>query len=795
MGAIETLRDALFGNPPSQTTEPSREGVLKAFEETVQSINSVVGGIFTEDASAVYAARATLFSNLNFPDRTLGVVYADANSDYIGIYVKNGVSGSGSWTFTGLLGRGPGPTDGQVYLAYQEYVDQISADVDTAQSAAAAAAVSEAAAESLIGPTYASTGAGISATTNGEGFAVDNGDGTVTIYLNDAGVADEQRKLATSAALGGPDGGKFIGLRERTHDDRLLDVVNILDEGVVSDGTTACGALINDAADKARAESKALVLPRCEYAIIVDEAIDLRGIHTIVFETPLVVDPDIVGIPVQLGGFATGDLCDWWFDDITDGTPVASTAPPSRPIVSIAGLKGSTARFGSCNYFQIYADEGVGESYASTAYNRFFCDGLLSLLEITDGGGFSWVTENQIFASRIDRLRIKGVGYPHNHNLISRSTFEGSQFYGEFEYCSHNKVTSARGEDLSAAPGISFTDDTYSNMVSFGWSGAGNPRNDFVIPCDVTDLGLGNIVTTEAAQLREKVEIANVGAASGILASASSSIARSPYTAPQANPGVDNLTDSTILTPSLNGFSVGAARYIFLTPPIPAALGDTFVWEGEFSGSLIRTATFALDANQRPLTSEGEGGVYIDQPGASASGGYGRYVQSSDIDADTLRQSPAVVVRDEVKFVRLGAFSGAGGFLNDLSVSVYTNQLGRGPTHAAAQGSGPRSLPGAPVAGFVPLGTTVFDRTAEIMRYVTLEYESVTTGALVATNTSVTIAAAGSIADGDLVGILLDNGQTHWSTVSGLTGATFTVAALPSGAASGARVVFNRWAS
>ncbi len=33
MGAIETLRDALFGNPPSPTTEPSREGTLAAFTE------------------------------------------------------------------------------------------------------------------------------------------------------------------------------------------------------------------------------------------------------------------------------------------------------------------------------------------------------------------------------------------------------------------------------------------------------------------------------------------------------------------------------------------------------------------------------------------------------------------------------------------------------------------------------------------------------------------------------------------------------------------------------------------
>ena len=42
MGAVETLRDALFGNPPSSTTEPSREGTLAAFTEMQQSVEAAV---------------------------------------------------------------------------------------------------------------------------------------------------------------------------------------------------------------------------------------------------------------------------------------------------------------------------------------------------------------------------------------------------------------------------------------------------------------------------------------------------------------------------------------------------------------------------------------------------------------------------------------------------------------------------------------------------------------------------------------------------------------------------------
>lgn len=77
--------------------------------------------------------------------------------------------------------------------------------------AAAASAVSAATAESAAGPTYPSTAAGLAATVEGQSFAVDNGDGTVTIYLNDGGVASEQRTLATTEALAGPDGAKRVG--------------------------------------------------------------------------------------------------------------------------------------------------------------------------------------------------------------------------------------------------------------------------------------------------------------------------------------------------------------------------------------------------------------------------------------------------------------------------------------------------------------------------------------------------------------------------------------------------------
>lgn len=61
VSAIETLRDALFGNPPSPTHEPSREGVLAAFRELnddlgqLLSINAIADDIYETTAAGIAA--------------------------------------------------------------------------------------------------------------------------------------------------------------------------------------------------------------------------------------------------------------------------------------------------------------------------------------------------------------------------------------------------------------------------------------------------------------------------------------------------------------------------------------------------------------------------------------------------------------------------------------------------------------------------------------------------------------------------------------------------------------------
>lgn len=100
MGAIETLRDALFGNPPSPTAEPSREGVLAAFTEMYEAISGIVIG---SGVGVVYPTRADLYADLAHDAGTVGFVYDDSTEAYNDFYVKSGASGAGAWTPTNAL--------------------------------------------------------------------------------------------------------------------------------------------------------------------------------------------------------------------------------------------------------------------------------------------------------------------------------------------------------------------------------------------------------------------------------------------------------------------------------------------------------------------------------------------------------------------------------------------------------------------------------------------------------------------------------------------------------------------
>lgn len=223
-------------------------------------------------------------------------------------------------------------------------------------------------------------------------------------------------------------------------------------------------------------------------------------------------------------------------------------------------------------------------------------------------------------------------------------------------------------------------------------------------------------------------------------------------------------------------------------------LGDVIVWDADFDGALVRTTVYVLDADMKPLLNN-SGGDFINQPGMTFNATFGSYSQGANQTANA-SQTATAIVRPEVKFVRVGFHLGAAGFIRSFGASLYTQVLGRGPTEGGGQQNSVRSLDGVPTQGYAPLNTLVWDHTASAMRRCTFQYETRLSGALSGGGTSVTVTAISTVANGDICGILLNNGETHWSAVSGLSGSTFTITAVPAGksAPNGGRIVFNRWA-
>lgn len=86
-----------------------------------------------------------------------------------------------------------------------------SESAENAAQSASEASTSSAAAEAFVGPTFANTAAGLAATTNGQSFAVDNGDGTVTIWTNNAGSAVNPRSMLTTGYAASVAGAAAIG--------------------------------------------------------------------------------------------------------------------------------------------------------------------------------------------------------------------------------------------------------------------------------------------------------------------------------------------------------------------------------------------------------------------------------------------------------------------------------------------------------------------------------------------------------------------------------------------------------
>lgn len=521
-----------------------------------------------------------------------------------------------------------------------------------------------------------------------------------------------------------------------------------------------------------------------------NDDVDFSGIRFIDFRADIQTSKTVI-----IGGFSfSGDYVDISFANITNGTSALTGAIPAIDTLVIRGVKNGTVRVGNVNLLRLHANSG-DTTQSSNAYFKLF-PSLIRALRISDEGTGAWNNEFVVEGGRLIDVDITGTGYTPNHILFWRNVFEGANAKIRFKKTWNNRIEGARFEGTSAAPGVIFENDAHMNTVISSWSGQGNPRGQFVKPAiPVTDAGQGNMVTTQAAIESNKTEIISISAQSMIVANATDA------TALNAEAGAVNafFPNKHLFVPSLKGFTAKANRWIALTGLIPVKLGDAITYDMDYDHSNMRPMIYVYDANQKQITDEAGGGVYVQQPSlamVTSGAALGIYTISSGVSAAGFNSIGTAVVRPEVAFIRVGFYVTADSFFRSVNCQIWTQTIGRTASESQAQRKQTsRALAGTPTMGYLPLGYRIYDSLNKCENYVSFQYETTLNGALASGATSATVTTPSTIANGDIYGILLDDGTTAWGVVSGLSGSAFTVTALASTAADGARVVFNRWAT
>lgn len=218
--------------------------------------------------------------------------------------------------------------------------------LEQAQQAAAQADVAATAAEAIVGPSYASTAAGIADTLNGQSFAVDNGDGTVTIYRNNAGSAELQRNLATVAYFNGTAGASRVGLSTGESTEAAvqaikqapLSIATVCVRGSTPDVSAANKTAVQDLLAVAASTGRAIYIPNGDWYI--DGGIScLTGLVSIICDGRVLTNTTTAWLTLKTPA-TSGEVHDWF---IRGGTFINTNGTQAQKSSSIIKFQSAGA--------------------------------------------------------------------------------------------------------------------------------------------------------------------------------------------------------------------------------------------------------------------------------------------------------------------------------------------------------------------------------------------------------------------------------------------------------------------
>lgn len=526
-----------------------------------------------------------------------------------------------------------------------------------------------------------------------------------------------------------------------------LEPINI-GRYVTGDGSDE-SAGFNAAADAARATGRGLFMPD-GLTVRIDSTLNLRYIFDVdIRGTIRVSDTGMVVVG------ASRQKRDGAMIRIRKVVYVKSTQ--TNVALRTIGLKQANVWVGECPYWQWYATNTPADDESCSYCNAW--PGRIGILELycrdnLKDGTFGWITELNFFGGDI-RLFRTDTDWHINEITFFKPCFER----GEINIPVGNRIRFL-GVRCEYGTKVYLGKDTSRCVIEDSFLGTySSDRSGVQV---VENKGIDNVITTSFSQYSQRRTLMSIDKNTTVLDGCA---------------GVKGLRN---LTPSIGGFTtVAAGATIFDTGKIQVKGG-----EGEFYArgwSMKRFQVFCSHKAIRVSVIAWSGDTQITDPSVlEASGNLTYNATAKRWQQGANVNEIAFGIRGEtVTHVQIIISSGAADAVFEwLEISGYVDGTGTDfPVDAFKRNlQVGLAQENKPTKGRAPVGTRV-GTPRKIWESVSLVDTKVTDTALGADRRSVTVSSVDGTAVGDVVGIRLDSGVAHWTTIAGFSDKTVQLVA------------------
>jgi len=337
---------------------------------------------------------------------------------------------------------------------------------------------------------------------------------------------------------------------------------------------------------------------------------------------------------------------------------------------------------------------------------------------------------------------------------------------------------------------LKFGAGTWANRVFWGYESS--QRLQFEAPSlypsvvALTDEGEGNAFVRQTQTLQDRVPL--------LVVNNNTCRAYTNNAGSTTNGLDDNITSLAgvdLQRLGIDTFSRTSYRGIYKSGLIPIEIGEAI--EIESDADVLRTFTQIFDVNRDLITNAGGGGTMLRVDGGQSwNSTYNYYTQGANVTRATAFPKSTTPKFIQVLICTGNATTGVPiRWLNAWFISA------RARTQQLAGVAVSDRLPCAadsPTLGFAKVGEMVNRPLGGNDFTCTFALDTTTTATRNAGATVIPVTTATGIATGHIVGLELDSGSTHWTSVVSVATNDVTITdSLPSTATSGARIVFNDW--